>query len=170
MSYGYSPLMGFDSGSETGDSRADAWLERQRRIAAAEEQRARLEERARLAGRTAEEQFAFAGERAKQALEASVKVALDKQAEIRTMNQAKGLVHGNASSYLAACAWNQQGIPGASFGSNEDALKQAARAADSVKDWADRGEGLDGLVFQGQDEGYVLVFFRCSRRLAACRL
>ena len=139
-------------------------------MAAAEEERARLEDRARLAGRTAGEQHAFEGERAKCALEARVKAALDKQAEIRALNQAKGLVQGNASSYLAACAWNQQGIPGAIFSSDEDALKQAIRAVESVRDWADRGEGLDGCIFQGQDEGYVLLFFKSSRRLAVCRL
>lgn len=163
MSYGFSPLAGFESGSETGCHRADAALERERRMAAAAREQAALEERARQNGHTPAEQRA--AEHAAQ--QAELRAVQARAAEARARTAQKGLVAGNRDTRFAVAGWPAQSIPGARFESAEEAIDCARKVCADTASWANPS-GLDGLIFTGGEETYVLAFFKAVRRLAVC--
>lgn len=130
-----------------------------------------LASRAAAAGRLPHEQANEEWAQAQAPLVAQAQAQAQRAEATRRENQAKGLVPGGKFSHEAAVMWPQQGIPGAKFPSAAEAILCAQRAISLARHWQDRGRGLDGLLFHGEEEGetYVLGFFASTNRLAVCR-
>ena len=170
MSYGYAaPCPGDDLPYVSREEQTA------RNLAQIREQQVReaeaLASRAAAAGRLPHEQANEEWAEAQASLVAKAKAKAAREAALRLENQAKGLVPGGKFSHEAAVMWPQQGIPGAKFPCAAEAICCAQRAIALARHWQDRGRGLDGLLFHGEEEGetYVLVYFASTNRLAVCR-
>ena len=170
MSYGYTaPCPGdnlpYVSRQEETARNLERIRERQVREAEA------LASRAAAAGRLPHEQATVEWEQEQARAQARAQAQAKKAEAIRLENLSKGLVVGGKFSHEEAIMWPQQGIPGAKFPCAAEAICCAQRAISLARNWQDRGRGLDGLLFHGEEEGetYVLVFFASTNRLAVCR-
>lgn len=152
MSNGYGgPLAFVRTHSETGDHRADAALNRQRRMQAAEDERAALDARAAEAGRTAIAQHYWEQERSEERAAAEQDRARRDRAR-QIVLYATG-AQTDTESFVVACE-------------SVDVAVQRANAAAEFANKTSDAALIEGLMFAAPDGAVQTLAFR--QRVQSC--